>query len=772
MNGQDELEAFLESFEHTGVYIVDRQTMEVYFENTTAQKYTKKDRIGQPCYLAHGNTSMCASCPVRNKDRKTLVNREDFGMIFSVRARDTMWKGRESYEIVVEKDRDIPKRKSLSEETLDRMNRALHDSIVSYVDINMETEYCQAIHFAEDGNHDVFEMPYEQYMHEVCCDRYIYKEDRERSESVLGLDNLRALSADCESMRENTVRFRIRGADGATHILESTVYVLRDELPHHISIVGKEATNEERMINQMIRNDYDYLAVFDLQNHTNRVYTNSDVYSKKELEYNLRIPNREAYLRSIYAGDDADAFVYHNSIEYIREQLKDKEQFDNFYYMKEPDESVSYKKETLSYLNGDRRYLLLSRKDSTEAVRRQEKINRQLANALEQAERATQEKSELFARMSHDMRTPMNGILGMTALSKSETDIRVLQRNMNLIDSSGRYMLRLINDTLDMKRIETGNLILHPQIQKCSTFIENLEEMVHPNIQEEHVNFRMVNHNINLDRYARFDAIRLKQIFTNILSNAIKFTPEGGCIEFTMECLKHEDGKDYDKFEIRDTGIGIGRDFLEHELFVPYAQENTELTGKYAGPGLGLAITKRLVELMNGRIEVESERGEGTVFRLYLAIEIIEDDMAEEIIHKKVNSINEAREKLSKKRILLCEDHPLNAEISQKLLERVGCEVIWAQDGMKGLDIFKNSDIYTFDAILMDIRMPNMDGIEAAKAIRVLSRADAKTVPIIAMTANAFDDDKEESKRAGMNEHLAKPVVPNLLYETLERFLA
>lgn len=401
-----------------------------------------------------------------------------------------------------------------------------------------------------------------------------------------------------------------------------------------------------------------------------------------------------------------------------------------------------------------------------------QEVNKHLADALERAERATREKTELFARMSHDLRTPMNGILGMTALSMDETDIDVLHRNMQLIDESGKYMLRLINDTLDLRRIENGNLVLKPQILKCQTFIDNLMEMVYPTMKENKIEFRMLNKNIDLDRYARFDNIRMKQIFTNLLSNAIKFTQEGGCIEFTMECLKHENGIDYDKFEIRDTGIGMGMEFLENNIFQPYAQENNELTGKYVGPGLGLAITKSLVNFMHGRIEVESEKGDGTVFTVYLNIEMVGEEEAIRILNSKEERIRRTKEQLNDKRILLCEDHPLNAEISQKLLERVGCQVVWAKDGLLGLSIFKKSDLYEFDAILMDVRMPNMDGLKAAESIRLLPRPDAKTIPIIAMTANAFEEDREETRKAKMNAHLAKPVVPETLYATLENFFS
>ncbi len=209
MNEQEEMIEFLESVEHLGIYIVDRKTMEVYYENATARRYTVKDRIGQPCYLVHGNKSMCASCPLRNKDRVSYVNREDHGMVFSVKAKNITWKGIASYMILVDKEREIPKRKSLSEESMERMNRAPHSSIRSYVDINMSNMKCQAMHFAENGKHKIYNMPYDQYVSEVCFTEYVREEDRRRGMQILGSDNLRKLSEDSDGPSETRVSIRV-----------------------------------------------------------------------------------------------------------------------------------------------------------------------------------------------------------------------------------------------------------------------------------------------------------------------------------------------------------------------------------------------------------------------------------------------------------------------------------------------------------------------------------------------------------------------------------
>lgn len=382
-------------------------------------------------------------------------------------------------------------------------------------------------------------------------------------------------------------------------------------------------------------------------------------------------------------------------------------------------------------------------------------------------------RMEFFSRMSHDMRTPMNGILGMARLSKGEKNIEVMQHNMDMVEESGSYMLSLINDTLDLQRIETGKMLLQPEIVRSKTFFEGVFDMVRATALQKKIEFRTTLTNIGYDNdnFLKIDPVRLKQILSNLLSNAIKFTPENGCVEFQAEKLGQVGNIEYIKFRISDTGIGISKEFMKNGLFTAYSQEHNMMAKKYAGSGLGLAITKNLVELMGGRIEVESELGEGTVFTVYLNVEIVDKEVAEQSLYQEKTIVKMAENKLLGKRILLCEDHPLNAEIAKKLLKKTGCEVVWRENGEEGVEAFMQSESGYFDAILMDIRMPKMDGLEATKAIRKLDRADATSIPVIAMTANAYEDDMKKSMEAGMNAHLAKPIEPTKLYETLAYYI-
>lgn len=386
-------------------------------------------------------------------------------------------------------------------------------------------------------------------------------------------------------------------------------------------------------------------------------------------------------------------------------------------------------------------------------------------------EEMNRERTDFFARMSHDMRTPMNGILGMLELTEQSHSMEEMKENTKKAKSSGQYMLSLINDTLDLQRLESKKLKMEPKLVSVKEFIDSIEEMMRPSAQQKHIHFQVHNVNVQTEYYVKIDPVRVKQIFVNILSNAIKFTPENGLIETTIEILSIDEHMASVKITIADSGIGMSKEFAQNHLFKPYSQEFNKVTNRYAGSGLGLAIVKNLVELMGGSIEVESEIGAGTTFYIQMDFEYAKDEVAREDLQSCNKKIDSCKEKLKGKRILICEDYPLNAEIAQRLLEAVGCSVMAAGDGQAGVDKVKESPVNSIDAILMDIRMPVMDGLKATLAIRALERTDAKSIPIIAMTANAYDSDKENSVRVGMNSHLAKPIEKNELYRTLSEYI-
>ena len=281
-----------------------------------------------------------------------------------------------------------------------------------------------------------------------------------------------------------------------------------------------------------------------------------------------------------------------------------------------------------------------------------------------QVERANQARTDFFARMSHDLRTPMNGILGMIELTQQAGTLEEVRANMDKAKDSGDYMLSLINDTLDLQRLENGRLQFNPQTVQISEFVDGVVDMVRVSAAQKNITLELDAEGIQKDGYITIDPIRVKQIFINILSNAVKFTPEGGAISIKMEELSRTGNMVHSKIAIRDTGIGMSAEFVRNSLYKPYSQEQNEVTGQSAGSGLGLAITKNLVQLMGGRIEVESEPGEGTEFTVYLSFEYAERERVKENKKLLTEKQTQIQTKLEGARVLVCEDHPLYAEIA------------------------------------------------------------------------------------------------------------
>ncbi|NCC43813.1 MAG: response regulator [Clostridia bacterium] len=380
-------------------------------------------------------------------------------------------------------------------------------------------------------------------------------------------------------------------------------------------------------------------------------------------------------------------------------------------------------------------------------------------------------RTEFFSRMSHDMRTPMNAIISFSSpelLEDADEDQK--DNYLNKIHSSGEYLLGLINEVLDMTKIESNKMELQYSPLQINRAWETIIPIIEKLAQKKSLNF-VKDIPDRSDLYLYVDGQHLNQILMNLLSNAVKFTPENGTIRLQVRLKPTSEESDMVDCNvvIQDNGIGISQDFIK-DLYTPFEQEHE---GK-EGTGLGLSIAKKLVEMMNGTIQCDSTKGIGTTFTICIPMKICEsaDDYTKKSSsHEEDDHDLSARtDKLEGKHFLICEDHPLNTQIICRLLERKKITYTTASDGAEGLQIFTQMPPGSFDAILMDIRMPNMDGLTATAAIRALPRPDARVIPIIAMTANAFSEDVQASRAAGMDAHLSKPIEPNKLYETLESF--
>ena len=392
------------------------------------------------------------------------------------------------------------------------------------------------------------------------------------------------------------------------------------------------------------------------------------------------------------------------------------------------------------------------------------KLNKKLQKALEQAKTASVEKSNFLFNMSHDIRTPMNAVIGMTSLIRHDAGNKdKVIEYADKIDVSSQHLLGIINDILDMSKIEAGKTVFKYDDFSILNFIQEINNLFHSQIDEKK-QILTTKKNIRHE-WVNGDQLHLMQIFNNLLSNAVKYTQEGGEIQFLVEeCETNSSVYAKYRFLVRDNGIGMSADFKD-KIFDAFTRAENSVTNKIQGTGLGMAITRNLVEAMGGTIDVESELGQGSCFEVLIELRIAEDRTvalaAQEDTDEQDGNI------LQGMRFLCAEDNELNAEILTELLKIEGAECTICENGEEILKAFEQSAPGDYDMILMDVQMPVMNGYEATKAIRRSSHKLAKTIPIIAMTANAFSEDIQHSLAAGMNAHVSKPVEMKVLEKTI-----
>lgn len=407
----------------------------------------------------------------------------------------------------------------------------------------------------------------------------------------------------------------------------------------------------------------------------------------------------------------------------------------------------------------------LAMKEMEESNKKLKKAKDITTEALQTAENANKAKTDFLSNMSHDIRTPMNAIIGMTSLIRHDAGNKAkVIEYADKIDISSQHLLGIINDVLDMSKIEAGKTVFKYTDFSILDFITELNTIFHSQIDEKNQTLTIIKENIRHE-WVNGDQVHLMQIFSNLVSNAVKYTQEGGKIQFLVEeCETKSSVYAKYRFLVSDNGMGMSADFKD-TIFDAFTRAESSMTNKIQGTGLGMAITKNLVEAMGGTIDVESELGQGSCFEVLIDLRIAEDRFVSSA--EQAEKDEPAGNVLKGMRFLCAEDNELNAEILMELLKIEGAECTICENGKRVLEAFEQSAPGDYDMILMDVQMPVMNGYEATKAIRRSSHELAKTIPIIAMTANAFSEDIQHSLAAGMNAHVSKPVEMKVLEKTI-----
>lgn len=504
----------------------------------------------------------------------------------------------------------------------------------------------------------------------------------------------------------------------------------------------------------LVDENYDYLACIKANSRNYTIFSNNEM-TKGGDDFNERV---KRIAQQSAHPEDYQLVMKNLIVERMMVNLEKRDRHQITWRQVQPDKSIRFKRSTQFYLDKEREIIVVTREDITELMMIENEKQEILENALETAEKANKAKSEFLSRMSHDIRTPMNAIIGLVGLARKEQDPKQVQEYLTSVSSSSQFLLGLINDVLDLSKIESGKIELNEKPYALEELKRNVETVVSPLMEDKNIHFTIdLCDDIKL---VVVDRLRYTQILMNLLSNAAKYTKQNGKVDFVIEHLPGRDGKICLRHTVRDNGIGMSKEFLK-VIFSPFERAKDEAITELQGSGLGLAIVRNLVESMGGTISVESKPDQGSEFVVDLFVK-----EASQVDFENLNMMMD-ESKIINLRILLVEDNEINTLVATKMLEPINSLITVANNGLEAVNIFAESKIGEYDLILMDVRMPVMDGLEATKKIRALKRRDAQSIPIIAMTADAFSEDREKTSDAGMNAHITKPLEPKVLYKTI-----
>lgn len=768
----------------TGVYVRELGTYELLYLNRKAReifRVAETEADGEKCYrLFYHQEVACPECPARHRNMEQIAPREVLlgGQYYAIKGKIIDWCGREAYveyltditetKLVGEQMRAAHEKlqKKYEEELLYR-EKAASEDVYSTSRLNLTQGIVEEMRV---GRTDGYE---KQYRHEMDFRARIGAFARknwltDEQNQKLSADHLLELYEDGETgLCEEYIAELAEGRH--VWIKAEVRLVRRPETSEVMAFVYNRNITKEKLLRHVLECLMSY--EFDEIYAVDRVNGKFTAMAIGEYAMEAQLPGGDyseelecLKQRTIY-GEDREKIEQELSIPAMERQLILERTRVLEVTLLSRNGKPRRKQLRYQYLNREVGIFLITITDIEDMVKQEKEKQEQLSEALLLAREANQAKSRFLARMSHEIRTPMNAIIGLNTIIREEIDNRkqVLDCTDKL-DSASKYLLALLNDILDMSQIESGSMQLLHQPFDSEKFWENVNILAKTQVDLASVNY-VFERKSKASRVYVGDATRLQQIMINLINNAVKFTPGEGQVRVEVTERKEADNRAVIRASVADTGIGIAKEFLP-KVFDMFTQQYSQNTTTYKGSGLGLSIARNFAQMMDGDITVESTEGVGTTFTVEVRLDIGEEEsVAEQSVAE------EAERDFTGKKVLLVEDHPLNTLVAQNLLAKRGIEVTHAKDGEEALRYFSENEPGSFDAILMDIRMPVMDGIEATVRIRELEREDAKTIPIIAMTANAYEEDRRRTENAGMNAHLAKPIEPKLLFAALGQFI-
>jgi signal transduction histidine kinase/PAS domain-containing protein len=630
--------------------------------------------------------------------------------------------------------------------------------------VRLQSQMADALHLSEEDTADSFI--------DKCIAGMAYETDRAYCRSLYSREKL---LADFDAHHyESSCDFRYpRLPDGEIGWGTTYVYLTRNPRSGDIEAVfstidSTEGNRGRQIMARIAEDDYDFFALIDVRRRTIH-FAN---VRPQEKNYVPRATDdyEKDISRAIHAlsdPSDVERCLKGLSFETIVSELSRQPFYVFPFTIKDENGQERRKQMRHEWLDETHDMILCTRVDNTAGYLQEQEQLRKMADALHAAESANQAKSQFLSRISHDIRTPLNAITSMTMFAREDADKpEQLSQDIDKIESSSKFLLSLISDILDISRIDSGNMELHPEPFTYEEYRGSLISMFEPLCKREGIELQVPEGRHDGSIVA--DKIRLNQISLNLVSNAIRYSHPGGKITILTGSTLAADGMLDCTLEVQDNGIGMSEKF-QKIMFEPFTQEhdNPGRSSKITGTGLGLSLVKRITDLMGGTISVNSRLGEGTDITVCFHFPKAPDPVAaeEEQAEQNVPEILSGR-------VLLAEDNEINAEIAIRMLESFGLYTETAVNGREALKLFEHSETGWYDLILMDIQMPLMNGYEAAQAIRALPREDAHSVPIIALTADAFAADVQRSLAAGMNAHISKPIDPKQMREILTRFLA